>query len=255
VQITGLKGPDTRKVVSPYAMPLRSAEAEPNWRVQTARRVRIQPVLGDCAGCATGGAIHGITGFDASDRDIWREAQRRESGRFDPNDGAYLEYAVDAVVYRGVIKYRPGEEYDTSATKETWLEGHEAYPHRQLNARHYRVNNLATLRSALLQNMAVVEGGGVTDKFMRRGPAQADVPAGLDELGGSDNGHAQRIRGYWNRPNTFDADVLLYQGSWGEGFAGCWLPDRTWAAGCFWALADTFRDRWDCWALDLKDWV
>jgi hypothetical protein len=253
---TGLIGPD-RQHIRPQKLGARRATK--TLHIQDMGRCRDQPMLPDCVGCSFGGRIHGLTGFDASDRDIWREAQMRESGAFDLDAGAYLEYAVAGIMLRGVISYRPGEEFDASPEgQETWREGLEGYPRRMLDAEHYSVPNgdLEALYAALEQDYAVVDGGPVTAQFMRRGPEQADTLVGKAEFGGSSNGHAQGIRGFWRASPRFGGkDVLLYQGSWGLDFAGCWLPDGTWSSGCFWAdAAEAFPLRWDCHALSLRDW-
>jgi len=260
---TGLKGPDRPET--------RTAQLErrrffarvdqpiPRIAIQAIARIRRQPVLGDCVGEAAGGGYHALTGYDCSGRDIWREAQRQETGTFDPEQGAFLEFAVDGMIRRGLTPYVPGEEFDESATLETWVEGHAAHDRRQLGMDHRRIatNDVQALYQALASGMAVFDGGPLLEKFFGRGPTKANTPADIDELGGITNGHAQRIRGYY-----LDADlegqqvgnVLLYQGSWDEGFAGCWVPvlneesvviDTRWQPGCFWAYERVIGLRWD----------
>ncbi len=260
---TGLKGPDREETRSFQLANRRfraGAAVLPRIVIQPIRRIRRQPVLGDCVGEGSGGRFHALTGFDCSGRQIWREAQRRESGTFDPNDGAYLEYAVEGLIHRGVVAYVPEEEFDTSDDLETWTEGHAAHDWRQLNMEHHRLDlaDIGSCYTALAAGMAVFDGGGVTSKFMQRTASKAYVPADLDELGGSANGHAQGIPGYW-LDATLDGvnvgDLLLYQGSWDTTFAGCYVPrlsaegtiiEMVWQPGCFWAKARTFAQRWDC---------
>lgn len=257
---TGLKGPDreatrTRELATRR---LRGA-AYPAVFLQPIARVRDQPALPDCVGEGPAGRIHGLTGFDPSSRGIWRGAQLRGAGYFDPGAGALLEWAVEELMRRGFTHYVTGEEYDTSNTSETWGEGVEAFDYRQLGTDHYRIDvgDLPALFTALTSGMVVFDGGGVTEKFMQRGPARSNDPAGIDELGGDENGHCQGIVGYWLGSPM--GDVVLYQGSWSEGFAGCYLPELSaageptgrWshAPGCFWAKAETFSHRWDCQAI------
>jgi hypothetical protein len=172
-----------------------------------------------------------------------------------------LEYVVESAMLRGVSPYREDEEYDTSANGPGWQEDLGAHDRRHLDATHYRIEpgDLTGLRTAIASGMAVIDGGGVTEKLMNRGPKDADTPAGLDELGGEDNGHAQRIRAYWWGSPV--GDVLLYQGSWDVDFAGCWVPvlndagevsRMEWTPGHFWAKAETFAGRWDSHCLDVS---
>ena len=260
-RLTGLRGPDrieTRQHQLAARVALANVIVQPIV-VQPILRIRSQPLNPDCAGESSAGAFHAITGFDASGRDVWREAQWQESQMFDPNEGALLEYAVEGMVQRGLRAYRPGEEFDTTSSLETWIEGKEAWDLRQLDMNHQRIDpdNLESLYIALASGSAVFDGGGVTNKFMQRTLSQANTPADLDELGGNTNGHAQRIAGYWigaTLNGTKVGDILLYQGSWSEDFAGCEVPEldangnilrMVLKQGCFWAKARTFGERWD----------
>jgi hypothetical protein len=252
MMLTGLKGPDRLETrahqLAQQRLPLR--DELPRIFVQPIRRVRRQG-LPDCAGEAFGGGIHGVSGFDASGRQLWREAQRREWGGFDPNAGALLEYAVEGILHRGISPYVAGEEQDHSAGLESWTEGHAAHDTRQIGAIHYRVGDLPELYAAIAGGLVVVDGGGVTGKYMGRGPADAvTTPADLDELGGNENGHAQRLAGYYL--DSPWGNLILYQNSWGPEWGGCYLPDGSWQAGCTWALERVFRERWDCHALEVR---
>jgi hypothetical protein len=261
-RITGLRGPDrqeTRDRQLAARVGLSSVAIQPIVIQPRAMRVRRQPALPDCVGCGLGGRVHGLTGFDPSDRDLWREAQRRETGTFDPNEGALLEYAVDGLMARGAKPYVPSEELDTSSDPAGWTEDLDAHDLRQVGAEHGRLDlgDPEELYVALSAGMAVFDGGGVTSKFMSRGPGQTNIPAGLDELGGDRNGHSQGVVGYWLGAilaGVAVGDLLLYAGSWDTDFAGCYVPvldansniiNREWWAGHFWAKAEVWSQRWD----------
>jgi hypothetical protein len=259
---TGLKGPDSDRSRG-FATRLCVDADLPDHSIQLVARIRDQG-LPNCVGEALGGRWQGLTGFDCSGRDIWREAQRQESwqtervSRFDPAQGAYLEYAIDGVIRRGLTPYRSGEEQDQSAALERWTEGYNAGHRRPIGAEAYRIDpgDLDSLRIALCRGMGVFDGGGVTTKLMQRGSENADTPAGLDELGGDRNGHSQGIFGFWFGSPV--GDVLYYQNSWGLAHAGCFVPvfgtdgtlqHMSWQPGCYLAWASTFVERWDCWAI------
>lgn len=258
---TGLRGPDRDETRKQQLADAHRPEnvIVPPIVVQPILRIRDQPELPNCVGESSAAAFHAATGYDASGRDVWREAQFQEAKTFDPTDGALLEYAVQGMIERGLRPYRPGEEYDTSSALETWVEGEEAWDMRQLGMVHQRVDvsDLESLYVALASGSAVFDGGGVTSKFMGRTLAKANTPADLDELGGDRNGHAQRIAAYWlgaTLNGVKVGDIILYQGSWSEDFAGCYVPEldangnvarMVLRRGCFWAKTRTFAQRWD----------
>jgi len=270
-RLTGLWGPDrpetrAQQLADRTRVEVANVIVPPVVIQRRAPRVRRQPALPDCVGCSIGGRTHALTGYDASDRDLWREAQRRETGVFNPSDGTLLEYVVDGLMARGAKPYLPGEEFDTSADPAGWTEDLEAYDIRQVGAQHRRLylGNIEELYVALAAGWAVIDGGGVTERFMNRGAEQAGIAAGLDELGGDRYGHSQGQCGYnlgVEIEGVPPGDVLLYAGSWDTDFAGCWVPvldaggaviGREWWPGHFWAEAAVWPQRWDAHAIELR---
>jgi hypothetical protein len=260
-RLTGLVGPDSEDTRSWQLRDRRFASKAtpiPRVTVQDILRIRAQGHP-NCVGEGSCGRYHGITGFDASGVQTWRDAQLRDTGKFNPLDGTYLEFAVESMIRRGLSPYVPGEENVVPPSHEHWTEGHEAHDRRQLGMEHFRIDpdDTDAIYEALASGMAVFDGGCVTAKFMARGPGQANTPADLNELGGDANGHAQGVAGYWLDATLAGVSVgnlLLYQGSWGDAFAGCYVPvlgpegtilSMRWQPGCFWAKERTIAARWD----------
>jgi len=223
--------------------------------IQPIRWIRAQPKFPDCVG-QTFAEIVDALGYDgnlpeptwASGVSIWRDARRRQGLIEAIEIGTRLEYAVDSLVLRGWDPYREGEDYDDiEAGKGAAPAGDDLADEmfaddKRLakDIKRYRILGLGSgvldqVDEALRRGWGVGVGTGLSDLFLnyqQRTPDQPEHVLGLDFIGGTENGHAQRVagRGTYNGRRKY-----LLQNSWTESFAGCHAPDGGWLPGCVWA--------------------
>ena len=175
----------------------------------------------------------------------WTDARRREGCLSKLEEGTYPHLVVESAQWMGPCPYVHGEE--TSREMATHIElpheGVQAFDLRQKNVSqtHITVNPSdidvhEIIRRAMMLGWQFQLCTGTTDLYQRRGPEEANDPAGLDELSGSYGGHAQRIAGWIDQEG--DKFCYLVQNSWGEDWGGTYAvlnvddSRMTWLPGC-----------------------
>lgn len=194
-------------------------------------RYHDQPRFPDCVGEATASMVEGarpdwgpISGVR-----LWTDARRRDARLHAIDEGTYPTLAFESLRSLGPVSYRPGEETEDNYARriETWQEGQEAWARRQKEVwlDHYALDPADSetpemLRRLLAAGWQASISTGTTTLYQRRGAQDALDPAGVDELGGDDGGHNQRVIGWASN------GWWLIQNSWGSGWGGAIFRDR-----------------------------
>jgi hypothetical protein len=215
-------------------------------------RIIDQGPLPACVGCAMCACAEAVLG-DEPRRSwvrIWTDARRRDGELHDAAQGTWFSSAMQSVMRRGLDPEEPGEW--NSVTEQTQPDDLDsemaAFDERQTDAEHWRIQDgdLDGVIDALGAGMGVGIATGVRDAYEAffyrlRSPNSQDVILSTDAMGGTSNGHEQRIAGVWM---VNGKRVWLIQNSWGLN-GGCHLPDGTFQLGC--ALVDdaVIRGAWD----------
>ena len=219
---------------------------------QPIARIIDQGSLGACVGCAMCAGAEAALGIPPrlSWVRLWTDARRRDGNISGNDDGTWFASAIQSAMLRG---FDP-EEFDewNDVTEQTEPDDIDselaAYDTRQTEAEHWRCDdgNLEAVDDALERGFAVGIATGVRDPYFDffsspRSELLPELVLGTASLGGSSNGHEQRIVGV-----EYVAGVRQYfiQNSWGLN-GGCHLSDGTFALGCARVSENVVKSAWD----------
>jgi hypothetical protein len=220
---------------------------------QPIARIIDQGSLGACVGCAMcacSEAVLGVPPYRSWVR-LWTDARRRHGSIQGDDEGTWFAYAIQSAMRRGFDVEEPGEwDNPVERTEPDDLDSElAAYDTRQQETEHWRVpdGDLDAIDDALSRGLGVGIGTGVRNPYFSffssaRSPSLSDVVLGTDALGGSSNGHEQRIVSV-QRVNGIRRYCI--QNSWGLN-GGCHLPNGTFRLGCCWVTEDVVKSAWDC---------
>jgi hypothetical protein len=175
--------------------------------------------------------------------DLWTDARRRQGALEDAGSGTRLEYVIESLIERGWSKERPWEN-EQSVSKDAAMPPLfaelDAFDKRQKNLRHHSIAGSDRTRQvveALARGHGVVFGTGVKNPYFY---PRRNTVLGPEALGGDENGHAQRIRGYSTRRSAF-----VVQNSWGSYFGGVEWEDGRDLDGCVFVSPQVIEEAWD----------
>jgi len=253
VRATGLRRATERQQRSATRYVGASATRAVSYPVQQPiARIIDQGNLGACVGCAMCAGAEAVLGIPPriSWVRLWTDARRRDGNITGNEDGTWFASAIQSAMIRGFDPEETGEWNDvTEQTEPDDLDSElAAYDTRQTDSEHWRCDdgNLEAVDDALERGFAVGIATGVRDPYFdffsaERSPLLADLVLGTAAMGGSSNGHEQRVVAV-----EYIAGVRQYviQNSWGLN-GGCHLPDGNFQLGCAKVSEAVIRDAWD----------
>ncbi len=226
--------------------------------IQPVARLQDQGSRPSCVGNAFAACVDARRGGApwASAVSIWREARRRQDEIENILDGTRLEYAVAGLADRGWDPYVDGEETDdveaglgAPDAGDDLADELFAHDKRAIGMIRYRISESGTelfdaVDAALENDLGVVFGTGVKDPYFDYSgdPDMRDLILGSGYLGGSENGHAQRVIGTATLGGA--TKVYYVQNSWGA-WGGCHGPSGIWMPGCCIVSPVVLLDAWD----------